>query len=192
MNMKGVKKVVDADQVRRALMRISHEIVERNKGTDDVVLIGIRSGGAFIAARIQNNIKLIEEKEVPLGILDITLYRDDLREIGAQPNFRGTEIDFDITGKIVILIDDVLFSGRTIRCALDHLIDLGRPKAIQLAVLIDRGHRELPIRADYVGKNVPSNVNEEILVRLEEDTAKDEVLIIRKDEEDENEGENND
>lgn len=192
MNMKGVKQVVDADQVRRALMRISHEIVERNKGTDDVVLIGIRSGGAFIAARIQNNIKLIEEKEVPLGILDITLYRDDLREIGAQPNFRGTEIDFDITGKIVILIDDVLFSGRTIRCALDHLIDLGRPKQIQLAVLIDRGHRELPIRADYVGKNVPSNVNEEILVRLEEDTAKDEVLIIRKDEEGENEDEDND
>jgi len=185
--MKGVKKVVDGDQIRRALMRISHEIIERNKGVEDIVLIGIRSGGAYIAARIQNNIKMIEEREVPLGVLDITLYRDDLREIGAQPNFRGTEIDFDITGKIVILIDDVLFTGRTIRCALDHLIDLGRPKAIQLAVLVDRGHRELPIRADYVGKNVPSNVNEDIIVRLEEDTAKDEVFIIKQDEANEDE-----
>ncbi|MBN1494050.1 MAG: bifunctional pyr operon transcriptional regulator/uracil phosphoribosyltransferase PyrR [Candidatus Omnitrophica bacterium] len=182
--MKGLKKVVDEEQIRRAIMRISHEIVERNKGVDNVVLIGIRTGGAFLSARIQNNIKLIEEQDVPMGILDITLYRDDLREVGPQPEFRGTEIDFDITGKIVVLIDDVLFSGRTIRCALDHLIDLGRPKAIQLAVLIDRGHRELPIRADYVGKNIPSHMNEEIIVRLLEDTGKDEVLIIRKNGED--------
>ncbi|MFC1809614.1 bifunctional pyr operon transcriptional regulator/uracil phosphoribosyltransferase PyrR [Candidatus Omnitrophota bacterium] len=178
--MKGLKNVVDDDQIRRALIRISHEIVERNKGVDNVVLIGIRTGGAFLATRVQNNIKTIEKKEVPLGILDITLYRDDLREIGPQPHFRGTEIDFDITGKIVILVDDVLFTGRTIRCALDHLIDLGRPKAIQLAVLIDRGHRELPIRADYVGKNIPSHFNEEIIVRLEEDTGKDEVLLFKK------------
>lgn len=179
--VKGVTKAFDADQVRRAVVRISHEIIERNKGVDNVVLVGIRTGGAFLAARIAKNIEAIEMKSVPLGILDITMYRDDLREIGTHPIFQGTEISFDITGKVVVLVDDVLFTGRTIRCALDHLIDLGRPQAIRLAILVDRGHRELPIRADYVGKNLPTNTDEEVIVRLVEEAGNDEVLIIKKD-----------
>ncbi len=181
--MTNTRKVFDADQIRRALVRISHEIVERNKGTDDIVIVGIRTGGAFLATRIIENIERIEKKKLSLGILDITLYRDDLREIGPQPDFKGTEIDFSIDGKIVVLVDDVLFTGRTIRCALDQLVDLGRPKAIQLAILIDRGHRELPIRADYVGKNVPTHTQERILCRLAEDSGKDEILILTKEDE---------
>lgn len=174
------RNIMDADHVRRALVRITHEIIERNKGVDNVAIVGIRSGGAFLAQRVCAFLEEIEGVAVPLGILDITLYRDDLREIGPQPAFRGTEIDFDINDKVIVLVDDVLFTGRTIRCALDQLIDLGRPKAIQLAILVDRGHRELPIKADYVGKNVPTQQHEEVIVRLEEDTGKDEVMVIRR------------
>jgi pyrimidine operon attenuation protein / uracil phosphoribosyltransferase len=175
-----VKQVMDNVEMERAITRISHEILEKNKGTENLALVGIRTGGAVLAMRFQAMIKKIEEVEVPLGILDITLYRDDLSEIGAQPEIRETEIDFNVDGKKIILIDDVLFTGRTIRCALDQLIDFGRPTSIQLAVLIDRGHRELPIKADYVGKNIPTSFKEEVLVRFEEDTGKDEVVVALK------------
>jgi len=175
-----VKHVLDKTEMKRAVTRIAHEIIEKNKGTDDLAIIGIRSGGAFLAHRLHQKIKDIEDVEVPIGIIDITLYRDDLSEIGPQPEVRETEIDFDISGKKIILVDDVLFTGRTIRCALDQLIDFGRPIAIELAVLIDRGHRELPIKADYVGKNIPTSLKEEVIVRFEDETGKDEVSIAFK------------
>ena len=158
-------------------MRIAHEIVEKNKGIADLCLVGIRNRGVYLAERLAGCIKKIENKDVPVGILDITLYRDDLTLVGSQPLVRKTEIDFDINDKILVLVDDVLYSGRTIRAALDALIDFGRPKSIQLAVLVDRGHRELPIRADYVGKNIPTAKNESVEVRLEEADGKDEVVI---------------
>ena len=168
---------MDAAAFKRAVTRIAHEIVEKNKGAENVVVIGIRTGGAMLAYRFVKEIKDIEGIDVPYGILDITLYRDDLSEIQSQPLVRGTEIGFDINGKKIILVDDVLFTGRTVRCALDALIDFGRPSQIQLAVLIDRGHRELPIKADYVGKNIPTSLNEVIRVRFEEDKGSDEVYI---------------
>ncbi len=164
----------------RSLMRMSHEIVERNKGTQDLCLVGIRTRGVYLAERLAADIKSIERKEIPVGILDITLYRDDLTLIATRPVVHKTEIDFDITGKNVVLVDDVLYSGRTIRAALDALIDLGRPRTIQLAVLIDRGHRELPIRPDYVGKNIPTAKNETVEVRLAETEGKDEAVIIER------------
>ena len=177
--MKPAKSILDADGMRRALTRIAHEILERNKGTEDLVLIGIRTGGAHLACRIRAEIRQIEKVEVPLGIVDITLYRDDLNERGAQARVRETEIPFDITGKKVVLVDDVLYTGRTIRAALDALIDFGRPSAIQLAVIADRGHRELPIKADYVGKNVPTSQMEVIEVRLhEEGHSQDEIVVV--------------
>ena len=175
-----VKQVMDKTEMHRALTRIAHEIVEKNKGTDDLAIVGIRAGGATLAGRLRERIKEIEGVIIPLGILDITLYRDDLSEIGPQPEVHSTEIDFDINGMNVVLVDDVLFTGRTIRCALDQLIDFGRPQSIQLAVLIDRGHRELPVKADYVGKNIPTSLKEEVLVRFEDDTGKDEVTIALK------------
>jgi len=176
-------KIMDTEAIRRALIRIAHEILEKNKGTEDLCLIGIRTRGAFLAERLNSCIQQIEGKKVPVGILDITLYRDDLTSIGAQPLVRETLIDFDITDKKVVLVDDVLYTGRTIRAALDALVDFGRPSNIQLAVLIDRGHRELPIRADYVGKNIPTAENENIQVKLKEsDKFEDEVILeIRKD-----------
>ncbi|MCX5657359.1 MAG: bifunctional pyr operon transcriptional regulator/uracil phosphoribosyltransferase PyrR, partial [Candidatus Omnitrophica bacterium] len=161
-------KVLDEEGIRRILLRIAHEILEKNKSIDNLALVGIRTRGAYLAQRIAELIKQIDNKVLPIGILDITLYRDDLTALAQQPLVRKTEIDFDITDKKIILIDDVLFTGRTIRCALDALIDFGRPESIQLAVLIDRGHRELPIRADYVGKNVPTSLKEIINVRLKE------------------------
>ena len=174
-----VKKnvIMDADAMRRAIVRIAHEIIERNKGVDNVVLVGIRTRGVPIAERLAAAIKEIEKVELPVGMLDIPLYRDDLSTLAYNPVCHGTEIDFDVDGKTVILVDDVLYTGRTIRCALDAIIDMGRPKAIQLAVLIDRGHRELPIRADFAGKNVPTSHKEAIEVYLAEQDGVDEVAI---------------
>jgi pyrimidine operon attenuation protein/uracil phosphoribosyltransferase len=171
-------KILDKEAIGRALMRIAHEILEKNKGTKGLCLVGIRNRGAYLARRLASCIAKIESENIVVGILDITLYRDDLTSIAAQPLVRKTEIDFDITDKNVILVDDVLYSGRTVRAALDALIDLGRPKSIQLAVLIDRGHRELPVRADFVGKNIPTAKNETIQVRLEEADNVDEVVIV--------------
>lgn len=175
------RKVLDSEGIQRAIVRIAHEILEHNQGTRDLVLVGIRTRGVFIAERLQKQIKTIENKDIPLGMLDITLYRDDLGEIGAHPAVRQTELPFDMTGKIVVLVDDVLYTGRTIRAALDAIIDFGRPKAIQLAALVDRGHRELPIKADYIGKNIPTSKDEEVVIRLTEKDGLDEaVLILRK------------
>lgn len=165
-------------QIYRTLRRISHEIIEKNKSLDNIAIVGIRTRGVFLAERISRNISQIENVILPVGILDITLYRDDLSLISEQPVVKETRLNFDINGKVVILVDDVLFTGRTIRCALDALIDFGRPRAIQLAVLIDRGHRELPIRADYVGKNIPTSLKEFVEVRVKEVDQKDEVVIL--------------
>lgn len=169
--------IMDADQMRRAIVRISHEIIEKNEGVDNVVLVGIRTRGVPLAERLANAIEAIENVKVATGSLDITLYRDDLSTLAYSPIVHNTEIDFDLKGKTVILVDDVLYTGRTIRAALDALIDMGRPKAIQLAVMVDRGHRELPIRADYVGKNVPTSRKETIEVTLAEMDGNDEVII---------------
>ena len=166
--------LMDKDAIRRALTRISHEIVERNRGTQSLVLVGIRSRGIPLAERIAAAIEKIEGTKPALGILDITLYRDDLSTLSYQPIVRETEIPVDITGKTIVLVDDVLYTGRTIRAALDALIDMGRPK---IAVLIDRGHRELPIRADFVGKNVPTSSKEAIRVMLEEHDAEERVVL---------------
>ncbi|MCK4518594.1 MAG: bifunctional pyr operon transcriptional regulator/uracil phosphoribosyltransferase PyrR [Candidatus Omnitrophica bacterium] len=181
MSLNDDKIIMDKEQIKRALFRISHEILEKNKGTKNLAIIGIRNKGAYLAARMAGYIKEIDSKTVPVGILDITLYRDDLTTIAWQPIVRKTEIDFDITSKNIILVDDVLFTGRTIRCALDALIDFGRPKNIQLAILIDRGHRELPIRADYVGKNVPTSLNQTVDVSLIGADAVDKVSVRKVD-----------
>lgn len=178
--MREKAKVLDRETMGRSLTRIAHEIVEKNRGTENLCLVGIRTRGVFIARRLAEDIKNIEKKLVPVGILDITLYRDDLTMIASHPVVHKTEISFDITGKNVVLVDDVLYSGRTIRAALDALIDLGRPRTIQLAVLIDRGHRELPIRPDYVGKNIPTAKNEMVEVRLVEAEGRDEAVIVEK------------
>ena len=170
-------KVMDAEAIRRALIRIAHEILERNKGTADLALIGIRTRGALLAQRLASAIEAIDHHPIPVGALDITLYRDDLSRIAPNPIVHSTDIAFDVTDKRLILVDDVLFTGRTIRAALNALNDLGRPTLIQLAVLIDRGHRELPIRADYVGKNLPTNHREQIDVRLNELDETEEVLV---------------
>ena len=178
--MKNIVKktsIMDADGIRRALIRIAHEITEQNRGVENVALVGIRTRGVPLAARIAEEIQKIENVSVPTGSLDITLYRDDLTTMGYNPVIHGTEIDFDVTGKHIVLVDDVLYTGRTIRAALDALIDMGRPKSIQLAVLIDRGHRELPIRADYAGKNVPTSRRETIEVALQEEGKTDEVIL---------------
>ncbi len=171
-------KVMDKEAIRRALLRIAHEIVEKHKGVEGLCLIGIRTRGVILARRLQKNIKEIEGCDLPVGILDITLYRDDLTMVSTQPIVGETHIDFDLTNKKIILIDDVLFSGRTIRSALNALIDFGRPSQIQLAVLIDRGHRELPIRADYVGKNIPTSFQQNVQVILQETDHKDDEVIV--------------
>ena len=178
--MKNIVKktsIMDADGIRRALIRIAHEITEKNKGVENVALVGIRTRGVPLAARIAEEIQKIENVKVPTGSLDITLYRDDLTTMGYNPVIHGTEIDFDVTGKHIVLVDDVLYTGRTIRAALDAIIDMGRPNSIQLAVLIDRGHRELPIRADYAGKNVPTSRRETIEVTLQDEGKEDEVIL---------------
>lgn len=182
--MNNIKsKVLDSDGIKRTLQRISHEIIEKNQGIDNLAVVGIKTRGAYLAERVAENLKRIEGKDVKVGAIDITLYRDDLTEIGEQPVLHSTEIDFDITGMIIILVDDVLYSGRTVRCALDELIDFGRPQAIQLAVLIDRGHRELPIRPDYVGKNIPTSKDESVEVNIMETDDTEEVIVIEKNKE---------
>ncbi|MBK5297855.1 MAG: bifunctional pyr operon transcriptional regulator/uracil phosphoribosyltransferase PyrR [Vicinamibacteria bacterium] len=171
--------VMDADRIQRSLTRIAHEIVERNSAIDEIAIVGIRERGVPLARRLAKRLHEITGHQVPTGALDITLYRDDLMRhaVGPQPVVRSTDILFNIDDRLILLVDDVLYTGRTIRAALDALIDFGRPKAIQLAVLIDRGHRELPIKADYVGKNVPTSRRESVQVRLEEVDGHDDVLI---------------
>ena len=175
--MKEKKVVLDAEGIDRSLTRIAYEILEKNKGVEDRVLVGIRTGGVFLAERLREKIFRVEEVDVPVGVLDITLYRDDLLTTNIKPKLGKTDIPFSLDNKKVVLVDDVLFTGRTIRAAMDALIDFGRPTLIQLAVLIDRGHRELPIRADFVGKNLPSSLWEEVSVNLTETNGKDEVVI---------------
>ena len=176
---KKIEKTVlmDADGVRRVITRIAHEIVERNKGVENIMLVGIRTRGVPLAERVADEIEKIEKVRPPVGVLDITLYRDDLSTMACQPVVRPTEMPVDIGGRTIILVDDVLFTGRTIRSALDALIDMGRPRSIQLAVLVDRGHRELPIRADYVGKNVPTAAREIVSVLLSELDGEEKVVL---------------
>jgi len=172
--------VMDADRIGRTLTRIAHEIVERNKGVEDLAIVGVRTRGVHIARRLARALREITGEEIPTGALDITLYRDDLmrQAVGPQPLVRRTEIPFSIDNRKILLVDDVLYTGRTTRAALDALIDFGRPKAIQLIVLVDRGHRELPIKADYVGKNLPTSPEESVRVRLQETDELDEVVLL--------------
>ncbi len=174
-------KILDAEAIRRTLVRMAHEIIERNKGAEGVALVGIQRRGVVLAKRLAEQIAAIERRGVPVGALDITLYRDDLSRIALNPVVRATDIAFDITDLTLILVDDVLYTGRTVRAALDALVDFGRPTEIQLAVLVDRGHRELPIRADYVGKNVPTSLKERVEVRLAEMDEADEVVLEERD-----------
>lgn len=176
--MREKAQILDSLGIGRVLTRVAHEILERNKGTDGVVLVGLRSRGIELARRLSRKIQEIEGVEVPVGALDVTLYRDDLGKVGVQPVVRKTEIPFTVDEKKVVLVDDVLYTGRTVRAAMDSLMDLGRPRFIQLAVLVDRGHRELPIRADYVGKNVPTSQQEQVQVLLEEEDGVDRVVIL--------------
>ena len=173
------REVLDARDISRALSRIAHEILERNRGAGELALVGIRTRGVPIARRLARALKEINGHEVPTGALDITLYRDDLMRnaVGPQPLIRKTEIPFSIDDRKILLVDDVLYTGRTIRAALDALIDFGRPRAIQLVVMVDRGHRELPIKADYVGKNLPTSLKQSVQVRLQEIDGVDEVVI---------------
>lgn len=167
-NMNEKALIMDDSAISRAITRIAHEIIEKNSGVDDLVLIGIQRRGVPLAKRIASKIKDVEGKDVNVGVLDITLYRDDLSLLSEHPVINGTQIDFPIIGKKLVLVDDVLYTGRTVRAAIDAIMDIGRPMAIQLAILVDRGHRELPIRADYVGKNVPTAKTEVIHVKLQE------------------------
>ncbi len=169
--------ILDNSGIRRALTRISHEILEKNKGLSDLVLVGIQSGGAYLAREISNCLELIEGERVPFGSVDITLYRDDIKQQAPHKSVGKTDIAFSLEGKRVVLVDDVLFTGRTIRAAMDALMDHGRPKIIQLAVLIDRGHRELPIRADFVGRNVPTSLKENVAVIFDEQQQPREVVL---------------
>jgi len=171
-------KIIDTDSFRRTVNRLAHEVVERNKGTENLAIVGIRTRGEHLARRLAQKIEEIEGKSVQIGILDITLYRDDLRGRLDQPQLKSTEILFDVTGKVIVLVDDVLFTGRTIRSALNALTDLGRPALIELLVLIDRGHRELPIKADFIGKNIPTSVKQEIKVMMIETDSEDGVYLI--------------
>lgn len=176
------KVILPAEDMGRALVRIAHEIVEHNKGYRDIVFVGLLTRGVPLAKRLAKTIALHGEFEIPVGTLDISLYRDDLSTASLHHQVRRTEIPVSVNDKNIVLIDDVLYTGRSIRAAMDAIIDLGRPKTIQLAVLIDRGHRELPIRPDYVGKNVPTSIAEEVLVRLAETDSRDEVVIISREE----------
>jgi len=169
--------VLDPDGVRRSLTRIAHEILERNRGAGDVVLVGIAARGDDLARRIAGELRRIEGVEAPVGVLDITFYRDDIGMRSEAPEVHETRIDFDVTGKTVVLVDDVLYTGRTIRAAMDALVDFGRPRSVQLAVLVDRGHRELPIRADFVGKNIPTRTDEQVRVQTSETDGSDAVEV---------------
>lgn len=172
--------VLDEQAIRRALTRIAHEIIERNKGIEDCVLIGIKTRGIYLANRLKERIEQIEGNSLVIGEVDITLYRDDLTKKDVDPLVKGSDIPVDVTNKKVILVDDVLYTGRTVRAAMDALVDIGRPAQIQLAVLVDRGHRELPIRADYVGKNIPTSSTEKIVVEVDEVDKNDSVTIYEK------------
>lgn len=174
--------ILDEQAIRRALTRISHEIIERNKGIDNCMLVGIRTRGIYLAERLAKNIEKFEGKAIPVGEVDITLYRDDLtvKTVDKEPLLKSTKLPEEITNKKIILVDDVLYTGRTVRAAMDALMDLGRPAQIQLAVLIDRGHRELPIRPDYVGKNVPTSRQEIVNVELTEVDTQDQVTIVKR------------
>lgn len=179
--MMQAKEVVDQVTMKRALTRITYEIIERNQSIEEIVLVGIKTRGIYIAARIAERLKQLENIEVPVGELDITLYRDDKKEIAQEPELHSSDIPVSLEGKEVILIDDVLYTGRTIRAAMDAVMDFGRPRKISLAVLVDRGHRELPIRADYVGKNIPTAKKEEILVEMQELDGQDRIMILNED-----------
>jgi pyrimidine operon attenuation protein/uracil phosphoribosyltransferase len=170
-------RLLDEGEIRRALTRIAHEVLERNKGAGDVALVGIAARGDDLARRMAEELRRIESAEVPVGVLDITFYRDDIGLRGEAPEVHQTLIPFDVSGKTVVLVDDVLYTGRTIRAAMDALMDLGRPRAIQLAVLVDRGHRELPIRPDYVGKNVPTRADDLVRVLTNETDGQDGVEV---------------
>ncbi len=175
------KNILDSNGVKRAITRLSHEILEANKGVDNLVLVAIRSGGVRLADMIAEKIKEVENVDIPVGIVDITLYRDDLSVGTHHPEIKRTEIDFSIDDKTLVLVDDVLYTGRTVRSAMDAIIDFGRPKSIKLAVLIDRGHRELPIRADFVGRNVPTSKEEAIVANLEGEVCVDVVPLKKRD-----------
>ena len=183
--MKIKTKVIDNDGFDRILTRIAHEILEKNKGSKNVVLMGMRTRGEFLARRIQSKLKNIDGADLPIGVLDVTLYRDDFRTRIKQPEVSVSNITFDINEKHIILVDDVLYTGRTVRSAMNAIMDLGRPASIQLCILIDRGHRELPIRADYVGKNIPTSNNEEIKVRMTEVDDEDGVYLMETDKKEE-------
>lgn len=173
------KELLNKKDIDRALTRMAHEIIEKNKGIDRLCLVGIQRGGVHLARRLASKINEIEKKEMPVGSLDIAFYRDDLSIRKEQALVRKTDVPFEVTDLKIILVDDVLFTGRSIRAAMDALMDLGRPAAIQLAVLIDRGHRELPIKADFVGKNIPTSLSENVEVKLKEDSLEDQVILER-------------
>jgi pyrimidine operon attenuation protein/uracil phosphoribosyltransferase len=175
------REILSADEIRRALVRIAHEVVEKHGGTDGLALVGVQRRGVPLANRIAASIADHEQVTVPVGAIDITFYRDDLSMVAHQPVVKGTELPFDLTGLTIVLVDDVLYTGRTVRAGMDALMDFGRPRAIRLAVLVDRGHRELPVRADHVGKNVPTSREEVIRVHLREVDGVDEVIIDRLD-----------
>ncbi len=177
MSQRRSTSIMDAKEIDRAITRIAHEIIEKNKGCDDLLIVGIRTRGEYLAKRVRQKMEDIEKCSVPQGILDITLYRDDLSSVATQPIVRKTELPHSVVDRTVVLIDDVLYTGRTVRAAMDEIIDFGRPRAIQLAVLIDRGHRELPIRPDFVGKNVPTSKREIISVCLKEHDGQDTVSV---------------
>ena len=172
--------LMSPEDISRALRRVAHQIIEKNHGTEGLCLIGIRTRGVPLSYRLSENISAIEGSEVPVGELDITLYRDDLSTIGDKPAIKGSQVDFDVTGKTVVLVDDVIFTGRTARAALDAVMELGRPAGIQLCVLIDRGHTELPIRPNFVGKNIPTSLDEVVAVRLKETDSEEAVKIFVK------------
>lgn len=174
------KQVLDPSAIEKSVTRIAHEILEKNKDTENLCLVGIQTRGVVLANRLAKVIGSIAGSQVPVGILDINLYRDDLTKVSEQPVIHKTEIDFDLENKTVVLVDDVLYTGRTVRSAMDALVDFGRPKQIELAVLVDRGHRELPIRADFVGKNIPTSADEIVHVRFLETDQKEEVVVSEK------------
>ena len=174
------KLVLDSSSIERAIVRMAHELLEKNKGTEGLCLIGIQTRGVILANRLEKVIESIAKVKVPVGILDINLYRDDLTKVSEQPIIHKTEINFDLDNKTAVLVDDVLYTGRTVRSALDALVDFGRPRRIELAVLIDRGHRELPIRADFVGKNIPTSDEEIVHVHFHEKDQKEEVIVVHR------------
>ena len=175
------KLILDSSSIERAIVRMAHEILEKNKGTENLALVGIQTRGVILANRLERAIESITQIKVPVGILDINLYRDDLTKVSEQPIIHKTEINFELDNQTIVLVDDVLYTGRTIRSALDALMDFGRPRRIELAVLIDRGHRELPLRADFVGKNIPTSDDEVVHVRFTETDKKEEVVVSAND-----------